>query len=493
MSTQLKNDKIIRDPVHGYIGLTKLEYELIQLPVLNRLHNVRQMAIAYLVYPGALTTRFVHCVGVMHVASKMIRNLHENSSAEIFATLFPDFKGTGFSRLEQTVRLAALLHDVGHGPFSHVSEQVMEKCLTEAEKTQAAKIFQDKDFHAHEYCSIKLIQHEIGGLLAEEDSGYVANVCALIAKESFSSELGESVDGLTIARQLISGQLDADRMDYLLRDAYATGVTYGSIDADRILLNLMIRKDKTDRFHIAVHERALSAIEDMLDARFKMYKWVYRHHLVVSVSELLRKALDDFVPRRMSKNLFRWEVFEQGGGDDHSVWTELRKVIKREPTAAKYNGILDRRFLPISLFKRPAHLARLVDRVIEKTGRHESEENIRHRIERLIIEPELQDTLRQNIERERAPLSKATLFGVNLPPSPYKPIKHDDTIWLCGDETTITELTEESTYSQAISREWGEFPSAVFCYVIPNMKRDNAKGLADRMEEVLVSTLAGIR
>ena len=282
--------KTIKDPIHGYISLTRTEYAAIQLPVMMRLHRLKMMAAGYLVYPGALATRFIHCVGAMHVASKMCYQLLGSMSSNDFVNQFGGRSTHDKLRLIQTVRLAALFHDLGHGPFSHAAEDQMVSSLAKVSSQdfeEALKLYGVKDpakLPVHEYYSYKQVTTgEVKETIESMYSGISQDVGDLLVKNPSRKERNRSTtdSGLTILRSMISSHLDADRFDYLLRDSFMTGASFGSVDIDRLIMNLNVQF-VNHLPKVTVHERAIGSIEDILDARFKMYKWVYNHHMVVA-------------------------------------------------------------------------------------------------------------------------------------------------------------------------------------------------------------------
>ena len=217
--------KIIKDPVHGYVEVEDFALSLLDSPALQRLRYIRQLGFSYLVYPGANHTRFEHSLGTMFLADMASRRfgLTEDERALVIAS--------------------ALLHDIGHGPFSHASEPLMEELL----------------HHTHDDISGLVREHE-NDLLLESgiDPGEVCSV----------------VSGTHSLSGIIHGHLDVDRMDYLLRDAYYTGAPYGTVDAQRLIRNL-IRTDDG----IVLDENGINAAESLLIARTQMRPNVYFHHV----------------------------------------------------------------------------------------------------------------------------------------------------------------------------------------------------------------------
>jgi HD superfamily phosphohydrolase len=242
--------KLFRDPVHDIIAFDRddpTEAALLALadaPEMQRLRRVRQLGMTFLVFHGAEHTRFTHSMGVCHLARR------------IYDQLYPPLRRDPLSRL--AVAAAGMLHDVGHGPLSHVLERV-------------------SGVH-HEDTSRSVITSPESGVqevLRAVDPGLPARVAALLDKDPVEGALSH----------IVSSQLDADRLDYILRDGLATGVKIGVYDLARILGMLQVVDGQ-----IAVHERAEEAVEGYLIARFHMYKQVYLHKASRSAERMLEAA-----------------------------------------------------------------------------------------------------------------------------------------------------------------------------------------------------------
>ncbi len=246
--------EVIRDPLWSNIRVESRAMRLVDTPVFQRLRYVRQLGLAFLVYPGATHSRFEHALGTYHLARRTLALLDERGELD------------ARTREEcAAVRAAALLHDVGHYPFSHALEEIGAL---------------DHEVVAHDL----LIDGPVADAL-RSDVGADApeRVIALIRGTSASPLQG-----------LISGSLDLDKIDYLKRDALMCGVPYGEIDVDRLVDSLTIVHDPDRaRPSVGVVEKGLAALESLLFAKYQMYRNVYWHHAVRSATAMYKRLVDD--------------------------------------------------------------------------------------------------------------------------------------------------------------------------------------------------------
>ncbi len=240
-----KNYSDIVDPIHDFIRVYDHELKIIDNPIFQRLRRIRQLSGAHLTYPAAQHTRFEHSLGVMHIASQAGKSLNEK---EILKSDDIDL-----------LRLAGLLHDIGHGPFSHLFEEII----------------QQKKFSHEDFGKEIILKSEIGDILSK--NGYDKKLVTKIA-------FGDSK--LQYMNEIISGALSADMMDYLLRDGYFTGAEYAQIDHKRITQSLDVHKKK-----LALERSALYSFESMMHSRYQMFKAVYFHKTVRSAEVMLLEAL----------------------------------------------------------------------------------------------------------------------------------------------------------------------------------------------------------
>jgi HD superfamily phosphohydrolase len=252
----------LRCPIHGFIRFSANERKVIDHPLVRRLRWIRQLALTELVYPGATHTRFEHSLGVMEVATRIFDALarsHGRLMEETFRTV-EQLNDRPLPKSRQLVRLAALLHDVGHCCFSHAAEEVIHK---------------DSD---HESLTAHILT-DAAFLGAELDRLFFAGCAELTAKiikpgEKFPSQL-------QVLRDIVSGQVDADRTDYLLRDSHHCGVDYGRFDHRRMIECMTLRQNQegSGRLEIAIHRDGIHTFEALILARFQMNTQVYYHRL----------------------------------------------------------------------------------------------------------------------------------------------------------------------------------------------------------------------
>jgi HD superfamily phosphohydrolase len=233
--------KIFNDPIYGFISIpNSLIFDLIQHPYFQRLRRISQMGLSYLVYPGAHHTRFHHALGCMHIMQKAVETLK--------------YKGVAISEVEETaLYIAILLHDIGHGPFSHA----MEHSIVE-------------DIHHEEIslCFMDALNKEFEGKLS-------------LAIQIFKGEYHRK-----FMLQLISSQLDMDRMDYLKRDSFYSGVAEGNINSDRLIQMMNVADD-----NLVIEDKAIYSVEKFLMARRLMYWQAYLHKTSVVAELILTKIL----------------------------------------------------------------------------------------------------------------------------------------------------------------------------------------------------------
>jgi len=232
---------MVRDSIHGDVFLTRSELEIVDTPEFQRLRRIKQLGATFLVYPGANHTRFEHSIGAMHLAGRISANLNLDSE-EV-----------------ERVRAAALLHDMGHGPLSHTSEELLERHLGTSHESRALDTIKGS---------------RIADILGE--------------RKIDPEEIGEMINGRGgYLGKIISSDFDVDRMDFLVRDAHHTGVAYGIIDLDRLLHTIEVFEGS-----LVITERGLKAVEALLVARILMTPTVYLHHASRVADAMFLKATE---------------------------------------------------------------------------------------------------------------------------------------------------------------------------------------------------------
>lgn len=300
--------KLFRDPVHGYIEVNDCALEIIDSPFFQRLRRIKQLSFTSLVYHGAEHTRFGHSLGVYHLANRVLRMLLSDEEDK---------------NLQEEFCLAALLHDIGHHPFSHSFESVLNMYSNSEVK------------YSHEEYTEKIIEKtEIGQII--EDHGFSKSNVKLLLKGHYA----EKYD-LQYLNTLLSSELDIDRLDYLLRDSYYCGIPYGKIDLERLFYNIKSQEDK-----IVVTEKGLSSVEMYVLSRFYMYTQVYTHKTTRAFDLMLQKIftkeiLDEINYPKPTNN----EISKMLDFDDYWLISKLKELTKKEdfPFNNLASGILNRK------------------------------------------------------------------------------------------------------------------------------------------------------
>jgi HD superfamily phosphohydrolase len=258
--------KVIRDPIHDYIELDDLALALIETPQVQRLRRIKQLGFSNLVYPGANHTRFEHSLGVYHLAKHLVKQVDEQQRNELLA--------------------AALLHDIGHGPFSHATEDLIMRYTRKS----------------HEDIEEFLRKGEISDILKD----YSLSPSAIAAH----------IRGETDPGRIIHSEIDVDRMDYLMRDAHYTGVAFGLIDHVRLIHELKFNENR-----LVLNLGGLQAAESLLVSRFLMHPTVYFHHVSRIAESMCENAaqymidggLDPRSLRQLDDSTFMMEMKKAGG------------------------------------------------------------------------------------------------------------------------------------------------------------------------------------
>lgn len=394
MTAPLKEEKVFKDPVHKYIYVQdQTIWDLINTKEFQRLRRIRQLGTCFQTFHGAEHSRFSHSLGVYEVTRRIISQFERNQYED-------------WPRGERLLSLcAALLHDIGHGPFSH-----------SIEKTFGTR-------HEEWSCRIVLGDTEVNQVLWQVSPGFPEQVAGVIAKTY----------GQEIVVSLVSSQLDADRMDYLLRDAYFTGVNYGTFDLERIL-----RIMRPYRGHIVVKESGMHAVEDYLMSRYQMYWQVYFHPVTRSAEVVLNKVFE----RAM-------HLYEEGY-PFRFMMEPLQSLFRKKLTVAEYY-LLDEAFMQTVLmqwsFESDPVLADLCSRFLQRRlFKYTTLENIgAKQIERL-------REFMQSLDIDPAYYLEID-FPSDLSYDVYRPGENDEKlpILLLDSNDNLTEISRKSEIVRSIS------------------------------------------
>lgn len=272
----------IRDPIHGPIDVSAAEKRVIDHPLVQRLRRIRQLGFSESTFPGATHTRFLHSLGAMHLAGLAF---------DAVATDLPQFSSTALARARATLRLAALLHDIGHPPLSHTGEALLP--LRRDLRTHVNGAPETPATH-EEMTRALLLGSDLANTVGEAFAPLTVrpeDVAVVLGGPGDDPFVADGVTILPLLRQLIAGELDVDRMDYLLRDSYFTGVTYGRFEKDWLLSHVGAHR-VGDGMCLALDSSAIFAFEDFLLSRYHMFLMVYAHHKTLAYHRMLARYLE---------------------------------------------------------------------------------------------------------------------------------------------------------------------------------------------------------
>lgn len=269
--------KVFRDPIHNYIEVNEpLIWNLINTPAFQRLNNIKQLGGAFQIFHGAMHTRFGHSLGAYFIAKQMLEEV-------------PGMKGSLTDREQLLVLCAALLHDIGHGPYSHASEGFL------------------KLHHEEMTCKIIIEDETISGILHLQDAEFANDVVKILQKTYENPLLSK----------IVSSQVDVDRMDYLLRDAYYAGVPYGEYDKDRIIHVMEVENGE-----LLIRESGIYAVEDFMLSRYQMRQQVYMNAkgraFEIMLNHLVRRFIELYDEEKLSKEKLYTQLYNFLKSDQHS-------------------------------------------------------------------------------------------------------------------------------------------------------------------------------
>ena len=321
--------KSIRDPLYGFIHLSKRETGLIDTPYMHRLTRIKQLAHTYLVYPSAVHTRFEHSLGISHIASRMCAS----------------FNICG--KRKETVRAAALLHDIGHGPFSHLFEDIMSRINGDFshEMVTSAIIKYDEQISS----ILKGNISNIGSHTEKLDDIYSEVLSIFDKNKEDKNKEDKNKEGDQIAKFIISSRLDADKMDYLRRDSYHTGSTYGTFDLEEVLSTLTLASEVAGVFFPVTLEKGIPALESFRLARYSLHTQVYQHHARLIADQMFLRSLElaIFDEKVIPSKTFQFKGREKKfieeflSMDDSSIYNLILEKSKKRSDSSAYQIISD--------------------------------------------------------------------------------------------------------------------------------------------------------
>ncbi|RBP21966.1 hypothetical protein DET50_1288 [Marinobacter pelagius] len=372
-------DKLIMDPVHGGIPLYRHEIQVIDHPLFQRLRNICQNDILSLVFPGATHSRFLHSVGVMHVGTRMFRSmidayLRERQLSEQTDLTLSQLDAIDY--LAKTIRLGCLLHDSGHSSFSHQFTQARRIRELMSRPDRFRNLWTGVDFSQyhneepeeleHEHYSVR-VAHEVLSAVDLESAGLdrrdvigIMETTDVRPSETFrrhaetfwnfiagdeaksGSMPDENIPGLVmdLLSSIVSGEIDADRADYMLRDGFHSSVTIGGLNLDHLLTNFRFGWDVSEPWlGLAITHKGLGALEDFVYSRHQMYRKVYAHKTALGFDWLLREAINEVLEDQEN---FEWidiclsDMRFFAELTDSFFWEAFRKVARQNPQSYSF-------------------------------------------------------------------------------------------------------------------------------------------------------------
>ncbi len=299
-----------RDPIHGFIYATDLETKIIDSAPFQRLRNIKQLAMSNLVYHGAEHTRFGHSLGVMHLVDRAFKAVLSNYKEQTGQDLFDEKKALFYC---QILRLIGLTHDIGHAPFSHASESVFPNGLSHENFSE--RIIKETEIATY----IREIGDDFKNKYGDE-----YNITPELICEIYSGEKSWENSEYVFLKSFMDGELDCDKMDYLLRDSYYCGVEYGKYDLNRLISCLTAYKMDGSIPVLAVTNGGIQVIESFILARYFMFIEVYFHKTRRFMDLMFTEALKDILPNSHYPD----SVSEYLEWDDCKIWTLMKAKAK---------------------------------------------------------------------------------------------------------------------------------------------------------------------
>ncbi len=442
----------IRDPVHGLIGLTGLEVKVINSRPFQRLRNIKQLALANLVFPGAIQTRFEHSLGTMHVAYRIAEHLRTR-----------DFVDINDEDL-QNLRLAGLLHDIGHGPFSHVSEELLKKHY----------VGEGSDEEIHEKITYNILQKN-EELVKIIGSSQIEAICNILTTERSTDDYRHDI---------VSGSIDADKMDYLLRDSYYSGVKYGVFDLDRLVNVMAVHETGTDT-KLIINAEGIETVEQYVFAKYFLSRQVYQHRI--------RMITDHMIVRGISSQIVE--------GNE-----ELRRLYTYSDTEEYCNNYLDFDDQKVTYSACSGETSddgffyRLGERRLLKelyNGKWDDlkKGNYLKTTRIALIKGGKTDEIEKEIAEAfglSATITHLKLFSLKNP-SPFSTDKilDEEAVYIRSSNNSITSLNDESDIFRRLVKDAGRYRVAVYGDPSESMNKLTSSEITSKVEEIIKNYIGG--
>ncbi len=335
-----KSWKFIKDSVHHYIKISDDDLKIIDTPLFQRLRNIHHLGTGYLTYPGATHSRFEHSLGVAELGTSVLNNIIFNSRGNV-----PDLWNIDkdeLEKMENTLRYACLLHDIGHSPFSHTCEEFFKEESKRIARDLISKLDFDTKYQEttkqiieeksqkspHEILSCSIVLSEYSKILKDDLDVNPPDVCAIILGRVTNNIQGDLKKHYEVLANIVSSPIDVDKFDYLLRDNYMTGATLVTLDKERLLSAYMVTKKN----HLLLSGKALSLVSNLMIGRQQVFMWIYQHHKVVYTDALLRKIINKLIENESTdkEKKFSQKAITSDLKDDYDIISWIRNSTDRE-------------------------------------------------------------------------------------------------------------------------------------------------------------------
>ncbi len=479
----------IKDPIHGIILLTRAEYEITISPIFDRLRYIKKSGLANLVYPSNNSTRYEHSLGTMQIAYSIARNAMDTYLRRYSEKWRDEWSDEyGLTEILQLVRFSALLHDIGHGPLSHTSEHILEYVLRNYYPNEFRELSALGFNGVHEYYSYKLItgNTDIREIIARTGINPLDAASLLSRNYSSSEQHLLKPPAWAILRDIIDSQVDADRLDNLLRDSYGMGVPYGIVDTDNLIKNIHIVESKQDKLMLVTHIRSLGSVEDMLDARYKMYRWLYYHQKInlldIIARDLMMKLIKDKYVEPKIFHYSNYIIDEINYVDDNYILQKLREAYRIDPERYYLlKGIYNQEYLPLPIWSTFEEYVAKIRSIESNSDPYSIAKEVSSLFRNQKTIKSFRETLRDKIN------SDIEIIAVTKEPTTPYDWRGEEEIYFYVPPNKIVKMSEISLYIQKLVEMSRKYTHFYLYYYIPGLKRRNLIKLKNKIEEAFLN------